>query len=237
MPFKFYLMFLCVFFNTANHANKTTSLPNTTARKITTTETFNSHISLIPINIQKRMNYTWQTGCPLALNHLRYVSVSYWGFDNKPHQGALIIHQALAKETVQIFKSLYLHHFPIERMDLMDVYHGNDKAAMAANNTSSFNCRAVTGQPGIFSQHSYGRAIDINPKINPYVKGQHVFPYNSTSFVNRNKPFPGKIINNSFIYKIFTKHGWDWAGNWYDLQDYQHFEKRANGKKRNPYGY
>lgn len=199
---------------------------------------FKAKFSTIPSSVQKYMKrFTWHTGCPIAIGELRYVHLSYWGFDNKAHQGVLIVNKALAKEVVSIFKILYLNKFPIARMEPMEVFKGNDNAALAANNTSAFNCREVTGQPGIFSQHSYGRAIDINGKINPYVKGNLVLPANGALFINRNKPYPGKITKNSLIYKVFTQHGWDWGGNWYDVQDYQHFEKRAKGKKRNPFGY
>ncbi|WP_162262386.1 M15 family metallopeptidase [Legionella brunensis] len=199
---------------------------------------FESHVSLIPPAVQKRIKmYTWHKDCPLPLKDLRYIKLSYWGFDKKTHFGVLIVNKSLAKEVVQIFKSLYLQHFPIEQMQTMDAFKGNDDVAMAANNTSAFNCRPVTGHPGIFSQHSYGRAIDINPKINPYVSGKRVTPRSSTKFVDRKKNYPGKITKDSFIYKLFTQNGWDWGGNWYDVQDYQHFEKRAHGAKRNPYGY
>lgn len=108
---------------------------------------------------------------------------------------------------------------------------------MEANNTSAFNCREVTNQPGEFSQHSYGRAIDINPLINPYVHGKSVSPKDGVIYVNPKKPALGKIVKGDIVYRTFIKYGWDWAGNWYDVQDYQHFEKRANGEKRNPYGY
>ncbi|WED43649.1 M15 family metallopeptidase [Legionella cardiaca] len=199
---------------------------------------FKSRITVIPLPIQKRIKkYSWHKGCPLSLKDLRYVTLSYWGFDQKVHLGVLIVNKSLAREVVQIFKSIYDHRFPIERMTPVDVFKGNDVAAMRANNTSSFNCRAVTGQPGIFSQHSYGRAIDINPVINPYVSGQQIEPSNGVKFVDRKNPHPGKITRNSFIYKLFIQYGWDWGGNWYDVQDYQHFEKRAKGEKRNPYGY
>ena len=199
--------------------------------------TFKSSISFIPQNIKKRMKlYTWRERCPLPLNDLCYVTLSYWGFDKKTHLGSLIVNRSLAKEVIQIFKLLYLHQFPIERMELMDVFKGNDDVAMAANNTSSFNCRDLTGEPGIFSQHSYGRAIDINPEINPYVDGKRILPSKGSKFVDRTRPYPGKIIKDGLVYKLFIKYGWDWAGCWYDVQDYQHFEKRANGEKRNPYG-
>lgn len=199
---------------------------------------FISSIGPIPKKIQHRMQLSsWHQGCPVALNELAYVKLTYFGFDNQTHTGALIVNKGLAKEIVDIFKALYLHKFPIQRIALMEEFQNDDQAAMAANNTSSFNCRAVTGLPGLFSQHSYGRAIDINPLINPYVTENNVLPLTGTPFVDRNKPHPGKITQQSIIYNEFMKHGWDWGGHWYDVQDYQHFEKRAHGERRNPYGY
>lgn len=183
------------------------------------------------------LHHTWHKGCPTPIKDLRYLKIPYWGFDKKPHLGELIVHQALAKEVVEIFHLLYVQKFPIERMELMDKFKGNDEASMKANNTSAFNCRALTGHPGIYSQHSYGRAIDINPRINPYVDGKKILPANGRRFSHRQAFYPGMITKNSWLYKAFTRRGWDWAGNWYDVQDYQHFEKRARGKKRNPYGY
>jgi hypothetical protein len=47
---------------------------------------------------------------------------------------------------------------------------------MAADNTSAFNCRPVTGTTDRGSNHSYGRAIDVSTIENPYVKGNTVLP-------------------------------------------------------------
>lgn len=181
--------------------------------------------------------FTWRKGCPVSIKDLAYIRLSYWGFDKKTHIGTLIVNKELAEEVVAIFKVLFQYKFPIESMELMDTYKGDDNASMRANNTSSFNCRPVTNRPGEYSQHSYGRAIDINPLINPYVNGKTILPPKGVLYVDRNTPAPGKIIKDDLVYQEFEKHGWDWAGNWYDIQDYQHFEKRANGEKRNPYGY
>lgn len=199
---------------------------------------FKSKISAIPTTIATRMQHsTWHPGCPIARNHLAYVQLSYWGFDGTTHSGALIVNKDLAVEVVAIFKVLYKHKFPIQRMELMDVFQGDDNASMTANNTSAFNCREVTGRPGEYSQHSYGRAIDINPLLNPYVQDNKVVPLDGALHIARNPPAPGKIVNGDVVYQEFHKQGWDWAGNWFDIQDYQHFEKRAHGEKRNPYGY
>jgi hypothetical protein len=202
------------------------------------TPVFKSKVRSIPKPIEAEMrHYTWRPECPVALEHLAYVQLSYWGFDDKTHTGALIVNKDLAKEVIVIFKVLYQHKFPIQRMELMDSFKGDDNASMAANNTSAFNCREVTDRSGEYSQHSYGRAIDINPLINPYVKGKKVVPATAAAYVDRNKPVPGKIIKGDIVYQEFIKYGWDWAGNWFDVQDYQHFEKRAHGEKRNPHGY
>lgn len=199
---------------------------------------FKSSITPVPQQVQEKMRqYTWHENCPLELSQLAYIQMTYWGFDKKAHTGTLIVNKELANEVVEIFKVLFQNQFPIERMELMDEFKGDDTAAMAANNTSAFNCRPVTDRPGEFSQHSYGRAIDINPLINPYIKGKTILPPQGAPYVDRSIPAPGKIVKSGIVYQEFTKHGWDWAGNWYDVQDYQHFEKRANGEKRNPYGY
>ncbi|KTC73793.1 hypothetical protein Lbir_1055 [Legionella birminghamensis] len=200
--------------------------------------TYKSSIKPIPQSIQKKMKqYTWHPGCPVPINQLVLVTLPYWGFDQKTHFGQLIVHQEIAAEVLSIFNTLYKEKYPIQQMRLMEDFEGNDELAMQANNTSSFNCREVTNQPGIFSQHSYGRAIDINPLINPYVKAGIILPQQAAPFADRAQPYPGKITINTPFYQLFKLRDWDWGGSWFDLQDYQHFEKRANGEKRNPYGY
>lgn len=208
----------------------------TTPQKICTTA-FKSSTKRIPQNLQKQIKkYTWHKGCPTSFDDLRYIQLSFCGFDKKTHQGELIINKSLAKEVVAIFKTIYQAKYPIERMHLMDMYQGDDLRAMEDNNTSAFNCREVTGKPGTFSQHSYGRAIDINPRINPFVKGAIILPSNGVLYADRSVVYPGTILKDALIYRVFSEKVWDWGGGWFDLQDYQHFEKRANGKKRNPYG-
>ena len=55
-------------------------------------------------------------------------------------------------------------------MKLIDAYGADDHRSMNADNTSAFNCRFVAGTSR-WSQHAYGRAIDLNPIENPYVSG------------------------------------------------------------------
>jgi len=118
---------------------------------------------------QMRLKKSWRDGCPVPISELSYLVLGYWGFDGKTHLGELVLHRKLALETVKVFGELYALRFPIDKMELIERYDGDDERSMAANNTSAFNCRYVSARPGVFSNHSYGTAIDINPVQNPYM--------------------------------------------------------------------
>jgi hypothetical protein len=168
---------------------------------------------------------TWHPGCPVPPSDLREVEVSYWDFGALPRTGAMVVHRALSAEVIDIFRELFHHGFLIQRMDPVDAFSGNDDLSMEANNTSAFNCRDTTGRLGVFSNHSWGRAIDINPLTNPYINGDKVLPPAGRAFLDRTRATPGAILAGSFIVNLFQKRGWTWGGSWKDHQDYQHFEK------------
>ena len=81
----------------------------------------------------------------------------------------------VAADVAGVFATMFAQQFPIARMVRVEHYGGDDDASMAADNTSAFNCREITGG-GAFSNHSWGMAIDVNPLENPYVKGDVVLP-------------------------------------------------------------
>jgi hypothetical protein len=177
--------------------------------------------------LDKMRATTWRSGCPVAIEDLRQLTVPYWNFERKPATGILIVHQDLASEVGAIFEDLYKKKFLIERITPVEEYGGDDDASMAANNTSAFNCRDVTGKPGTFSNHSWGRTIDINPLTNPYVRGDKVYPPAGRAYLDRSKSHSGSILKGGYIVERFKQAGWTWGGDWSDLKDYQHFEKAA----------
>lgn len=171
---------------------------------------------------------TWHPGCPVAPENLRQLTLTFRDFKGRQRTGTLLVNADLADETMRIFRDLFRSGFMIERMTPIGYYGGNDDASMAANNTSAFNCRDTTGKPGVFSNHSWGRAIDINPLTNPYVKDGKVLPPGGRKYLDRTREFKGSILKDSFIVREFEKAGWTWGGRWSDRQDYQHFEKQAS---------
>jgi len=189
---------------------------------------FKGTIAKIPDDIEKKMTgCSWKPECPVPLENLRYLTVNHWDYDDKEQTGHLVVHAKLADELLAIFHELYDAHFPIERMELIDFYNADDERSMAANNSSAFCCRSITNVPGKFSLHSYGIAIDINPIVNPYVKGTQVLPEGGRAYLDRTKPHQGiitKSLDNA-CYRIFTQYGYEWGGDWETRVDYQHFQK------------
>jgi hypothetical protein len=175
--------------------------------------------------IERMRNSSWHAGCPVPLEDLRVLNIPYWDYAGKSAQGELIVNEKVADEVEGIFRELRDHGFRIEKMKPVDAYGGSDDRSMEANNTSAFNCRDKTGQPGNYSNHSWGRAIDINPLTNPYVRGSMVLPPEGRACLDRTRTYVGGIQADDFVVQLFRKHGWTWGGSWKDRQDYQHFEK------------
>ena len=165
---------------------------------------------------------SWRPGCPVPVSQLRALDVRHFGNDGAVHTGRLIVHAGLAAGLVEVFRDLHAARFPIERMEPIDVYGGDDMRSIKANNTSAFNCRAVTGGSG-WSEHAYGRAIDVNPLVNPYVKGSTVLPPEAAPYTDRTRDDPGMITSGDAVVRAFAAEGWSWGGAWSSLKDYQHF--------------
>ncbi len=172
------------------------------------------------------MRRSWHEGCPVALGDLRYLRVTYFGFDHRAHQGEIVVATAVASEVVAAFRRLYAAEFPIRRMQLVDDFGADDNASMAADNTSGFNCRLNTAGT-TWSQHSYGEAIDIDPLENPYVSGDTVLPPGGAKYLDRPNS-PGVIHPGDSCVRAFAAIGWSWGGDWSDPRDLQHFS--ANGR-------
>lgn len=157
----------------------------------------------------------------MALEDLRYVTVSYHGFAGEVAQGEVVVHADAADDIVTVFHALWDAGYPVRSMRLVDDFGASDDASMDADNTSAFNCRAVTGGTG-WSEHAYGRAIDINPRENPYVVGRHVAPSAGAAFSGR-PDLPGVIHDDDLVVRAFASVGWGWGGDWSSPTDYQHF--------------
>lgn len=185
----------------------------------------------LPARIKKKITgISFKKNSQIKYSDLRYIRVRYYNFSGKIQNGELIVNKKIAKKTVRIFYELYKIKYPIEQIKLVDEYGANDEKSMRANNTSAFNYRTVAGTNKL-SKHAMGLAIDINPRINPYINRKGILtPANGKVYQCRDRTrCKGKyarymIKRNSKITKIFKKYGFTWGGDWKYSKDYQHFE-------------
>lgn len=162
-------------------------------------------------------------GCPVGFHDLRLLTVSRWGFDGEVHRGRLVVNRDVAASARTALRSLYRLRYPIRRMRLVDAYGGDDHRSMDADNTSAFNCRTVAGT-GRWSEHAYGRALDLNPVENPYVTASgYVSPPAGAPFAHRSARAPGVVHAGGAVVRAFARAGWRWGGDWDWPKDYQHF--------------
>jgi D-alanyl-D-alanine carboxypeptidase len=166
--------------------------------------------------------YSYRAGCPVGPPQLRLVRLSYWGFDGRRRVGSLVVRDRVARDVVTVFRKLYAARFPIRRLRKVDAYRGSDDASMAADNTSGFNCRFVSGTRR-WSQHAYGEAIDVNPVENPYLQGGRVSPPAGRRYLDRSRARPGMAVDGGVLVRAFESVGWKWGGRWTGSRDYQHF--------------
>jgi hypothetical protein len=164
---------------------------------------------------------SWHRGCPVPLHDLRRLRVTHWGFDGRAHTGRLIVHRDAVGAVTRALRTLFVARFPIRQMRLIDRYGASDDRSMAADNTSAFNCRRAAGSTA-WSEHSYGRAIDVNPRENPMILGGRTYPPNAR---RRGK---GVIRAGSLARRAFANVGWSWGGRWTEPRDYQHFSASGN---------
>lgn len=171
----------------------------------------------------------------VGLEDLRYLKVLHYNYEHQIQVGELIVNAAIAEDCRNIFRELFAEEYEIHSMYLMDKFWvGNgvdsDTESIENNNTSAFNYRVVPGSTHL-SNHAKGRAIDLNPLQNPYVtyKSDGTFKQyykDMEKYLDRDSGEAHMITHEDAAYKIFTKYGFNWGGDWVNSKDYQHFEKK-----------
>ena len=148
---------------------------------------------------------SWRPGCPVEPERLRRVDLDHIGFDGQTHRGQVIVHEELVSQVIKIFEQLYQLRYPIEKIRTVDQYPAaSDELQMEDNNSSAFSCRDIPGT-GRWSQHAYGRAIDVNPLLNPYIVATGAFqPKNAAAYLDRSRTDAGLLHSGDPAVHVFT---------------------------------
>ena len=186
---------------------------------------FHSSIAPVPLAVLDRS--TWSFGCPVMPEELRYVTVSFKGFDGLAHTGEMLVNRQAARGVVTVFRKLFAAGWPIQGMRIVTAADLSTPSSGDGNNTSAFTCRAVTGSKTAWSEHAYGLAIDLNPFQNPYLSGRTIIPAQAGAYRARSTVRPGMNTSQSLPVRAFKAIGWRWGGDYTSKKDYMHFS--ANG--------
>lgn len=212
-----------------------TSTTSTTTSKVPPTTLSNTTQSLAdkpwttrpltPAEQQRMTPSVWRKGCPVALEEIRRVTVQFVNYQGHLRTGQIDVHERYATDIAAVFQQLLASKFAINKIRPIEAYGGSDDASIDDDNTAAFNCRTVTGGKR-FSEHAYGRALDLNPYRNPYVRnGKAQARPDFAKYVNRAtaKAYPGVVMPDGPAVASFAAIGWQWGGTWNNPVDYQHF--------------
>lgn len=162
--------------------------------------------------------------CPDKIkSRLELLELKFYSFDGKIQNGQLVMDKDLAPDIKDLFAMMLELKFPLERMEPIVAYDWDDEASMSANNTSAFNYRKIAGQDKL-SLHSYGFAIDLNPRMNPVMQnGAILQPKNGSYDIS----VAGTLFAGHPVVEFMKARNWNWGGDWTHYQDYQHFDKKV----------
>ena len=157
---------------------------------------------------------------------LTLLDVRYAGFDGRLHTGQIVVHREVAGELAEIFTRIEALKFPVAQVVPVVRYAWSDEASMAANNSSAFNYRLVEGTKRL-SLHAAGRAVDINPWLNPvfYPDGR-----SAPAGALWRPGSPGTFADGHPVVLAFLERGWRWGGHFAHVLDYHHFDKQVIGE-------
>jgi hypothetical protein len=178
-------------------------------------------ITDVPADVAARS--TWEKGCPVGIDDLSYVTMPYWGFDKKVHQGEMLIASSVADDVTGAFEKIYEARFPIEEMRVINKSDRDAPATGDQNVTSGFTCRKIVGGSTKWSEHSKGLAVDINPFHNPFIRDDALFPELSEAYLDRDNVRAGMIDDAGAVFDAFEAIDWYWGGAWPTHSDWMHF--------------
>ncbi|MFZ0118248.1 MAG: M15 family metallopeptidase [Pseudonocardiaceae bacterium] len=185
-----------------------------------TSTSFQSTISPVPPQVLGRS--TWKPVCPVKPDQLRYLTMSFRGFDARAHTGEMIVNATVAQTVLGVFKRLFAAGFPIEEMRITTEAELKLPPTGDGNNTNAFVCHQTPGQSQ-WSAKAYGLAIDLNPFDNPSVKGDLVLPELASSYLDRDWVRSGMVVDGGVAVTAFESAGWKWGGRWSAPVDFMHF--------------
>jgi hypothetical protein len=155
-----------------------------------------------------------------VIDNLVLLDLRYYSTDGKVHQGQLVVSKYVEADVRDMFGMMFEMKFVINKMLPIVQYGWSDNKSMEDNNTSAFNYRFIAGTKRL-SNHSFGQAVDINPRWNPVIhKNGRLSPSNGRYDTTK----PGTFYAKHSVVLEFKIRGWRWGGNFKKYKDNHHFD-------------
>lgn len=167
---------------------------------------------------------------PEILEKQALLTVRYVSFDERYHDGQIVVDARLVHDVRSFFELATMLEFPIEKVAPAVQFGWSDDAMMDQNITSGFNYRTIAGTEQI-SLHGKGMAFDVNTRLNPYYRyenGQEIIAPQGAQY---DTGMPGTMYPEHPLVQHMKSLGWEWGGDWTRESgkvDYQHFQKNLD---------
>jgi peptidoglycan LD-endopeptidase CwlK len=162
--------------------------------------------------------------------HIIEVEVEYLNFENEIKKGVIEINKHVERDVRDFFSLALAEKFPVEKVVRSSEYGWDDDKLLEANATSGFNYRFIkdTATPSL---HGLGLAIDVNTRLNPYIRFKDGETYVDPPGATYDPDMPGTLTPDHPLVLLMKSRGWEWGGDWTKESgrvDYQHFQKSMN---------
>ncbi|XSS48487.1 M15 family metallopeptidase [Propionibacteriaceae bacterium G1746] len=162
----------------------------------------------------------YRAGCPVGPSGLATIEMYHWDYQGRVQPGVMIVRKDLAPKVMAAFERAFAQGWPVQSMKSLNLWNGDDLRIMAAGNAGAFNCRHVVGNPYAQSPHSYGIAVDVNQRENPYRAPNGVWYPIATYATYRPATVKGLFTGQSPLVVAMNQQGFRWFSGW----DWHHFQ-------------
>ena len=164
-----------------------------------------------------------------VVEHIVALEIEYLDFDGKQQAGIIEVHKDLADDVKAFFVLSIETKFPIEKVVRSSdpKYLWDDDKLLEDNASSGFNYRFIKDTT-VPSLHGLGRAIDINTRLNPYIRYMNGKTVVDPPGAHYEPAVAGTLTGDHPLVVFLKNHGWQWGGDWTPESgrtDYQHFDK------------
>lgn len=118
---------------------------------------FRARVGVVPSEVLARS--TWGPSCDISPDDLRWVVLTFRGFDGRRHTGELLVNQSVVPDVVEVFHELWDDGYPLQEMAILGktdlVSPPSD-----SHDTSGFVCRPDRSG---YTPEDQGLTLDVSP--------------------------------------------------------------------------